>query len=438
MTNKQAMWVIAASVAGGLLAVGAVMSFTVHTDANALGGASLACVRSDQCEAIPERGLLAEPQNTLSNLMYLFAGLCVIVRAFRAGFSAHRLPALVVGVSFCFLAAMSGYYHATLNDISAAGTLPRCDSDDFRWPQKLDIVGVYLSLFAIVLYGLDRVLRKRIELSPFNVAAIGIAIVVAVLCWIIPARGTGPETHPALTGISIWLLCGLFGALLAAFVVWPPPSWALWLTWCGMLLLFGIFSGLMRIEFGFDSDLVFPVLVGMLLSVTALSVLLSDASLGRRWSLGELLLLLSAFTVGIVMRVLDGAPHKGMEITTHPLCSPHAVLQAHATWHVMSGLALLLTYELIERATSPQPGTALLPEQGSLMTWLARPGDVLGHTAGALFFNLGFSVVTLFFALVMLLNFGAQTVSVLVLLAAAVYFWVGTYALAAPAADSRR
>jgi hypothetical protein len=438
MTNKHVMWLLASAIAGGLLVTGGLLSLTVNSDAHALGSASLSCVRSDQCEAVPPQGIFAEPQNTLSNLMYLFAGLCVLVRAFRPGFSVARVPALMVAVSFCFLALMSGYYHATLNDIARAGTLPQCLSDDPRWPQKLDIVGVYLALTSIVLYGLDRLLRKRIELRPFNVAAIGIAIVVAVLCWIVPSRGADPNSHPALTGISIWLVCGLWGAMIAAFAVWPPQSWVVWLAWCAMLLVNALFSGLMRVKFGFDSDLVFPVLVGMLLSVTALNLLLPDAGNGNHYSAGELLLVLSAFTIGIVMRVLDGAPHKDGVITEHPLCSPHAVLQAHAMWHVMSGLALLLTYELIERATVSQPGTALLPEQGSLMTWLGQPGDVLGRSPGALFFNIGFSIVTFFFGLVMLVNFGAHSVSVLVPLGTAVYFWVATYAMAPPAAGSRR
>ena len=314
MTNRQLTWLLVPSIVGGLMGLMALLYLSIDSDANALRGASMECVHSDQCEGVQTDKIFAEPQNTLSNLAYLFAGLCIFIRALRPGFNERRVPAVMVGASFCFLAAMSAYYHATLNDIGAAGVFPQCISTGTKTPQVLDIVGVYLSLLSMICFGLDRLLRKRIAISPFNVLFILGAVVVALAAWLLPASGVSAENHPVMTGVSIWAMCAVWGVVAGLLIALGATPVVVWIAWGGMVLVNAVFSLLMRTTFRFDSELVFPVLVGILLAVTALNLFLPDGDRRPRFALGDILLMLSAFAVGIACRVLDGH----VEIGRHP------------------------------------------------------------------------------------------------------------------------
>lgn len=429
MTNKQLTWVLAAAIGGGLLVLMTVLELGVKSTANSTANISLECIgRSDQCEAIADTRPMAEPQNTISNLAYLVAGIAIFVRSLRAGFDRRRVPALSVGLCFCFLAVCSAYYHATLNDIPAAGRLPACNPERTSLPQYLDVVGVYLALLAIVCYGLDRLMTKRLEAGPLSALTILFSVVVGLVAWIGPGA-IGEMKLWLQTGFAIWVLCGIWAAAIGTMDYFRPTAWIVWVFWGVVLVVNTVFSAKMKGGFGFDSDLVFPVLVGLLLAIAAMNIILPDRPGGLAWraSLTELLLTLAVFTIGIMVRVLDG--------TGHPLCSAGSVLQAHAVWHVMSALALLLTFDLIEKSSGVSPsngspedrGPALLPASGTVATWLTRRGDVLGRRLPALLFNIGGSLVALGFALVMLLNFGGATVSALVPLLTAVWLWAVTY-----------
>src|SRR5215831_15178484 len=123
---------------------------------------ALYCVHNDQCERPGSGKLIAEFQNTLSNLAYLLFGVCVLVRAGRYGSADRGRPGLLMfGAALCFLAVCSGWYHATLNfaGTRTADGVVRAYVDQGQLvcrpvanptdtPQLLDIVGVYAALIA--------------------------------------------------------------------------------------------------------------------------------------------------------------------------------------------------------------------------------------------------------------------------------------------------
>lgn len=92
--------------------------------------------------------LLREPQNTVSNLAYVFVGIAVAA-------SGRRWLSLGFAAACVFLGIGSGLYHASL--------LP-------AW-RMLDILGVYAVLFCLVALGIGTVFRaKRFELPVTFVA----------------------------------------------------------------------------------------------------------------------------------------------------------------------------------------------------------------------------------------------------------------------------
>lgn len=86
--------------------------------------------RGDQCETLNVDGTVLEPQNTWSNLGYLFAGLLIFYRS-------RRLRGIVLGLFLCLTGVFSAMYHA----VPTNGTL-----------QTLDIAGVYWILLAMIGY----------------------------------------------------------------------------------------------------------------------------------------------------------------------------------------------------------------------------------------------------------------------------------------------
>jgi len=104
--------------------------------------------------------LIREPQNTLSNLAYCWAGLAIVV-------AGRKIFSLSLGWGSVFLGLGSGAYHASL--------LP-------EW-RLVDILGVYVVLFSVVGLGVAAV--WRIELSKRAWLAFAAVIwVAAVFCGI--------------------------------------------------------------------------------------------------------------------------------------------------------------------------------------------------------------------------------------------------------------
>lgn len=430
MSNKQLAWVLAAAIGGGLFVLMYVVQITQTSSRNSLKTASIECVgRSDQCEKIAENHPFAETQNTISNLAYLVAGILVVVRSLRSGFDERRAAALAVGLSFCFLAVCSAYYHGTLNGIQAQGKLPMCTPDPPRGPQILDVVGVYLSLLSMICYGLDRLMRKRLQFDALSAATVVISIAVALAVWLLYGPLADQKVWFA-TGLAIWLLCGVWAAGIALMQNFGAPGPFVWFVWGLILLVNTLFSVAMKTAFGFDSDFVFPVLVGLLLAIAAMNIVLPErpGPGGEAWriSLTEFLLVISAFTIGMLLRVSDG--------TGHPLCKEDWVPQPHAAWHVMSAIALLLTFELVEKSNSARGthnpdgnGAALLPAVGTVEAWLNRKGPVFGRGVGALFVNIACSLVALVFGFMMLARFDAMTLVAIIPLFTAVWLAAKTY-----------
>lgn len=81
--------------------------------------------------------MLREPQNTVSNLAYVYAGVALL-------WAGHRLLSRSLGLACIFLGVGSGLYHASL--------LP-------EW-RMIDILGVYAVLFSLVLLGWSAVFRQ--------------------------------------------------------------------------------------------------------------------------------------------------------------------------------------------------------------------------------------------------------------------------------------
>jgi len=444
VTNKNLAWIISSGAAGSVLVILSLFQLSIPSERNSMRDVSPQClVRGDQCEKVAETRILAEPENTLSNLAYLIAGIGILVRTLRAGFDRTRVPQLMVGVAFCFLAVCSAYYHATLNNIHLVGRLPKCNPDAPALSQYLDIVGVYLALISIICFGFDRLLRKRIELGAYSVLAILIATFVALVFWIIPAAGAPSESRPVMTGVLIWVIVGAWAATIGFMIRGQPSGWVVWTIWALMLIFIAGFSAAMRIMFHYDSDLVFPVLVGILVGVTTLNLVLpSSPTTGAfQLSLAEIGLTLSAFVVGIVLRVSDGGKTVDYIFQPKPLCSPEALVQPHAVWHVMSALALLLTFDLIEKSVAGNVpdynGPVLLPTSGSIVSWLARPGSILGRRLATLIMNIGFSLATLMFCIVVLLHFSPLSVLALLPLCTATYLWIVSYMNLPSSANSK-
>ena len=427
MSNRTLAWLFAGLIGGGLLVMMTLLQL-MPSHRNSLALVSEACLhRSDQCEAISQKHPWAEPENTISNVGYLIAGIAVIARSLRAGFGSGRLPALAVGISFVLLALCSGYYHATLNDISKAGKGEVCTEPSPEFSQILDIACVYLTMLSMLCFGIDKVLRKTLDVSLLSVLMIAISLVVALAgFWLVPglisaaappSAGDGPNRW-FMTGVAIWFVCGLWAAVFASMIRGNAAAWIVWVL-CGVMFVFNTgFGTAMKVMFHFDSAFVFVVMVGPMLALLAMNMIIPNGPGGAAWRISfvELGLTLSVFAIGIAVRLGDG--------NGHPLCKADGWFQAHAIWHLMSALALLLTFDLIEKsgAGSSGSGPALLPAVGSLAGWLST------RSVAVIVFVIVCALVAVTFTLVVLIKvpFGPMSLTVLVPLATSTWIVIAT------------
>jgi hypothetical protein len=88
--------------------------------------------REDQCEALRDHSSVLEPQNTWSNVGYLFAGLLIVYRS-------RKLRGIAAGGFLCATGITSGMYHA----VSVNRTL-----------QTLDVASIYWVLLALIGYAI--------------------------------------------------------------------------------------------------------------------------------------------------------------------------------------------------------------------------------------------------------------------------------------------
>jgi len=337
-----------------LFAIGAVVvavlifgaiGFAVHSDTvYPTDNAGLKHLHGDQCERPKDQATIVERQNAWSNLAYLFAGVLVLVRG-------RTWPGRFFGGNLVILAFMSGLYHATLSDGS---------------PQVLDVAWVYAALFSLVLkyawtYSQTDDLGR---ISWWQWAIVG---AMQVGLFLVSILGFEKSQVTALLMLSVLAVPVI--VVLLFLIVRATGQPAPWYWWVGMTLLLTFWGYLIRKEMGWDSNAVFPILVGNILVLLLLS--LFDAM--RRGDLNHLecplwveLGLIGVITgVGFFLRLTDG-----YNDAAEPklMCHPDSIFQAHAWWHILSAAALLLTYDLstqLERRDGPwRPDRpALLPER---------------------------------------------------------------------------
>lgn len=396
-SNTVKMWI----VAGGLVFVlGVVLLFLqwqvpgkITYDAS---DQALYCVHDDQCERPGSEKLIAEVQNTLSNLAYLLFGVCVLVRAGREGVPMRRRPGMVLfGVTLCFLAICSGYYHATLN---FAGTddghgglravlnefhklVCLNDPDRSEMPQLLDMIGVYAVLMALLLYGIEGLVTKD-----FGGVPVGSVVWAVVLGLVIPviALAAFAQAEGVKASLALAIMLGVLAMLtLARQALARGPDaegvrrWVGWVLWAVVLALALAFSYAFKAQFRWDSTMVFAAMMGLMAGV-----------LGVNWSLSrnpipgpEFVILAIVFLLGIAPRVMDGyhLADEDTRVARKVFCSPDGLLSAHACWHVLSAVALALCYDLVEKSRAVYDGaggTLLLPQSGELSDALRDPATV--------------------------------------------------------------
>lgn len=321
--DRSQIWVSGISI--GLLVfflfLGAVFALHSNTTVYPQDDLSLRrTVHSDQCERPKDQGRLVEVQNTLSNAAYALAGMFVLLCV--TSWAGHML-----GINLILLSIFSGLYHATLTHLM----------------QVFDVAWVYAALMSLSVY--ISYVQMQIE-RPYGFPRIywiaGGGLLAAGFI-ILPVLF---HSEALLTLISLICLT-LFVATVAA-LLWVVRNW---ITELGYVVIPALFVGvpilgyLMRDKFGWDSDAVFPILI-LLLIVQLL--MLGAAARSINWNVAglELGVLMLAILPGFLFRLLDGYHDNG---TRKALCSPDLAFQAHAYWHLLSAVALLLAYDFVAR-----------------------------------------------------------------------------------------
>ena len=176
--------------------------------------------------------------------------------------------------------------------------------------------------------------------------------------------------HATLKGLPqimdvAWVYAALFSAilfgvytLLRAFGV---ELW--WWLWTILVIFLDILGLLIRRSFGWDSTVVFIVLV-VLMTLILIGIIITSAVQGKVarqfgadygwWYLSlELLGVAAIAGVGFMFRLGDGyAKDSRGNIVENFLCNPDSIVQSHALWHILSAAALLLAYDLFTQFQS--------------------------------------------------------------------------------------
>lgn len=135
---------------------------------------------------LPDRGI-REPQNTWTNLAYVFAGAVVT--------AAGRTAAVrVLGLAMFFLGVGSGLYHASATD---------------HW-RLVDIIGMYWTIALLALVGWAAVFRTRfLSGAPMVLAVTVVAIIAAIYRNDVRLAGLKPfdSTYVTVTGVISVATC---------------------------------------------------------------------------------------------------------------------------------------------------------------------------------------------------------------------------------------
>jgi len=333
--RKTMMWIAGGGVTLVVMIIFAIAWLVVHVDrkppfpSDAQG---LYDLHKDQCESPRSAGLFAEPENTWSNFAYFLAGVLVFLRA-------RTSIGRISGLNLVLLAIMSGWYHASLSHDLA---------------QRLDVAGIYAVLFSVILMGGNVTIRSG---KPWLIGWwwLGVGVVQAAAFLAAVALTDFAHALVPFVALSVFIIPGF--AVLAFLTRKALKSPLLsWIWWGTVIIVLGLFGYLIRAKLGWDSDAVFPIFIGNL--AASLIVLIANAQRDDpasdvfqakifeplNWWIMELVVLVVVAGGAFFVRLCDGYSAPGV---LKPLCSPGSVIQAHAVCHVLSALALLLTYDLI-------------------------------------------------------------------------------------------
>ena len=325
--ERPQMWAL--GLASGLLIFFFFLAFLAITRHNETvyprDNAGLQRLHEDQCERPVDKGWIVEVQNTISNAGYALAGALILFRA--QSWAAHMFAANLI-----VLAIASGLYHATLSDLTRIL--------DVGW-----VYAVLLSLSTFAAYAhvqADNPVRVPIwsVWVPSGLLWVGLLLaglgftggVVAVICLTL-----------FIVGISV--LCYLVARVLSDLKWFVVPA-----AFIG-IPLFGV---LIRAEFGWDSTMVFIAMVGLLIIQLAFifgsaKQVYAHKDMVLMWSRlwWEMLIIALVLLPGFFFRLRDGYDGEGANAKERILCLPDSAFQAHAHWHVLGAVGLLLAYDLL-------------------------------------------------------------------------------------------
>ena len=286
----------------------------------------LAQYHDDQCEKPKNRASIVERENTLSNVGYAVAGaaICIFGTAWAAQF---------LGINLLLLSITSGLYHATLT----------------HTPQILDVGSVYAVLLMLSTYVSFAHTRAT---SPYAAPVwlpivMGIVIVTVGVVLSLTENTSDKRIHNLIGTVSLPVI-----VVAINFACYACRRFNGWVVWVVAIVLFAAIPTvgiLMRSDFGWDSTVVFILLV-LLLPAQLIYLIYTARSCGSLiwWEIGAIVAVLAP---AFVLRLTDGYNTSGapphLTATRHALCDPDFFIQPHALWHIFSALGLLLAYDLV-------------------------------------------------------------------------------------------
>jgi hypothetical protein len=213
-------------------------------------------IREDQCEALREHSIVLEPENTWSNLGYLFGGLLIL---FRSG----KLRGIAAGGFMCATGVTSALYHA----VSVNSTLQTLDVASIYWVLLMLIGYAALSLdfhfhakehpvvveklLIVVAFVAGSIVAvgRLIDSTIAFLVLVGILLVLMVAGCFPPSRQLRALSHREITGFALaTVMLGGFAAITrltdgAGRVGCDPHSplqnHALWHLFAAALLVLG-------------------------------------------------------------------------------------------------------------------------------------------------------------------------------------------------------
>jgi hypothetical protein len=253
--------------------------------------------RGDQCEALNFKpgtlaGTVLEPENTWSNAGYLLAGMLILV-------CTKRPLGYLVGIQLCVLAALSGAYHATLQENM----------------QTLDVAGIYFILTGLLFYVLQAAFVRG--LSP---------AVEWILAAVLSIVSFGSGLFMANNRTKVYM----FGSTTFTFTVV-----------CALVVLCVYEMGRKGFNWG-RAFLIWRLWTdekSQPLDYFKVWRMFSNSAQSVDWNLRSYFIFFVFIGApGIACRLLDG--------DGNPLCSRGSTIQAHSVWHTFGAATLLIGYDL--------------------------------------------------------------------------------------------